>query len=168
MSTIFWCRQPSGARLPAKLFVVGHLRFARSDRNRRQTPNGSSWYHRWLNGATMRKLIFSLCLLLFSTNLVAAQQYDLVLEGGRVMDPETGLDAVRNVGIRDGKIVRVSSEALLGRRVIHASGLVVAPGFIDLHQHGQELASQRVKAHVMQKKAAQTRGRHFTEIARTK
>jgi N-acyl-D-aspartate/D-glutamate deacylase len=57
----------------------------------------------------------------------AAQQYDLVLEGGRVMDPETGLDAVRNVGIRDGKIARVSSEALSGRRVVHASGLVVAP-----------------------------------------
>ena len=62
------------------------------------------------------------------------------------MDPETGLDAVRNVGIRDGKIVRISSEALSGRRVVHASGLVVAPGFIDLHQHGQDLASQRVKA----------------------
>jgi N-acyl-D-aspartate/D-glutamate deacylase len=62
------------------------------------------------------------------------------------MDPETGLDAVRNVGIRDGKIVRISSEALSGRRVIHARGLVVAPGFIDLHQHGQELESQRVKA----------------------
>jgi len=69
-----------------------------------------------------------------------------VLEGGRVMDPETGLDAVRNVGIRDGKIVRISSEALSGRRVIHAAGLVVAPGFIDLHQHGQEMESQRVKA----------------------
>jgi len=94
----------------------------------------------------MRKLIFSLCLLVFSTTIVAAQQYDLVLEGGRVMDPETGLDAIRNVGIRDGKIVRVSSEALQGRRVIPASGLVVAPGFIDLHQHGQDLASQRVKA----------------------
>jgi len=77
---------------------------------------------------------------------VVAQQYDLVLEGGRVMDPETGLDAVRNVGIRDGKIARISSEALSGRRVVHASGLVVAPGFIDLHQHGQDLASQRVKA----------------------
>ena len=62
------------------------------------------------------------------------------------MDPETGLDAVRNVGIRDGKIARISSEALSGRRVIHASGLVVAPGFIDLHQHGQEMESQRVKA----------------------
>ena len=62
----------------------------------------------------MRKLIFSFCLLVFSTTIVAAQQYDLVIEGGRVIDPETGLDAVRNVGIRDGKIVRVSSEALSG------------------------------------------------------
>src|SRR5271169_4487642 len=93
----------------------------------------------------MRKLIFYLFLLTFST-LVAAQQYDLVLEGGRVMDPETSLDAVRNVGIRDGKIARISAAPLSGRRVIHAAGLVVAPGFIDLHQHGQELESQRVKA----------------------
>ena len=69
-----------------------------------------------------------------------------MLEGGRVMDPETGLDAVRNVGIRDGKIARISAKPLTGRRVIHAAGLVVAPGFIDLHQHGQEIASQRVKA----------------------
>ena len=94
----------------------------------------------------MRKLIFFLFFLALSTIIVCAQQYDVVLEGGRVMDPETGLDAVRNVGIRDGKIVRISSEALSGRRVIHAGGLVVAPGFIDLHQHGQELESQRVKA----------------------
>jgi N-acyl-D-aspartate/D-glutamate deacylase len=94
----------------------------------------------------MRKLIFFLFFLALSTTIVWAQQYDLVFEGGRVMDPETGLDAVRNVGIRDGKIVRISSEALSGRRVIHAGGLVVAPGFIDLHQHGQELESQRVKA----------------------
>jgi N-acyl-D-aspartate/D-glutamate deacylase len=94
----------------------------------------------------MRKLIFFLFFLVLATPVVSAQQYDLVLEGGRVMDPETGLDAVRNVGIRDGKIVRISSEALSGRRVIHAAGLVVAPGFIDLHQHGQEMESQRVKA----------------------
>jgi hypothetical protein len=62
------------------------------------------------------------------------------------MDPETGMDGVRNVGIRDGRIVRISSEALSGRRVVHAGGLVVAPGFIDLHQHAQDLPSQRVKA----------------------
>jgi len=94
----------------------------------------------------MRKLLFFLFLLALTTTIVSAQQFDLVLEGGRVMDPETGMDAVRNVGIRDGKIVRISSEALSGRRVIRANGLVVAPGFIDLHQHGQDLASQRVKA----------------------
>ena len=94
----------------------------------------------------MRKLIFLLSLVAFSSVLAAAQQYDLVLEGGRVMDPETGLDAVRNVGIRDGKIARIAAEALSGQRVIHAQGLVIAPGFIDLHQHGQDLASQRVKA----------------------
>ena len=94
----------------------------------------------------MRRLIFSLSLLVFLTTIVAAQQYDLVLEGGRAMDPETGLDAVRNVGIRDGKIVRIAAGALTGRRVVHVSGLVVAPGFIDLHQHGQDLKSQRVKA----------------------
>jgi N-acyl-D-aspartate/D-glutamate deacylase len=102
-----------------------------------------------LDGATeqlMRRLIFSLSLLVFLTTIVAAQQYDLVLEGGRAMDPETGLDAVRNVGIRDGKIVRIAAGALTGRRVVHVSGLVVAPGFIDLHQHGQDIASQRVKA----------------------
>jgi len=92
----------------------------------------------------MRKLI--LCCLLFAAASLAAQQYDLVLAGGRVIDPETSTDAVRNVGIRDGKIARIASEALDGKRVIHAAGLVVAPGFIDLHQHGQEPASQRVKA----------------------
>jgi N-acyl-D-aspartate/D-glutamate deacylase len=94
---------------------------------------------------TMRSLILFISFLAI-TAFAAAQQYDLVLEGGRVMDPETGLDAVRNVGIREGKIVRISSEALNGLRVVHAGGLVIAPGFIDLHQHGQDLASQRVKA----------------------
>jgi N-acyl-D-aspartate/D-glutamate deacylase len=94
----------------------------------------------------MRRVIFFVYLLAFSTSVAAAQQYDLVLEGGRVIDPETGLDAIRNVGIREGKIVRVSAEALRGRRVVHAGGLVVAPGFIDLHQHGQDMTSQRVKA----------------------
>ncbi len=78
--------------------------------------------------------------------LAFSQTYDLVIEGGRVLDPETGLDAVRNVGIAQGKIARISADPLDGKRVISARGLVVAPGFIDLHQHAQELASQRLKA----------------------
>jgi N-acyl-D-aspartate/D-glutamate deacylase len=84
--------------------------------------------------------------LLFASSFLAAQQYDLVIEGGRVMDPETGLDAVRNVGILDGRIAKISDTPLTGSRVVHAGGLVVAPGFIDVHQHAQDLASQRVKA----------------------
>ena len=63
--------------------------------------------------------------------------YEIVLTGGRVIDPESGLDAVRNVGIRAGKIVALAEDALDGDRVIDVNGLVVAPGFIDLHQHGQ-------------------------------
>jgi len=94
----------------------------------------------------MQKSILFLCLFLYSAPMVVAQSYDLVLEGGRVMDPETGLDAVRNVGIQDGQIVRITSEPLTGRRTIQAKGLVVAPGFIDLHQHSQDPVNQRLKA----------------------
>ena len=104
------------------------------------------WYDCWSQRSDRLKLIFSLFFLAFSTSSVFAQQYDLVLKGGRVMDPETGMDAVRNVGIREGKIVMISSATLRGRRVVPAGGLVVAPGFIDLHQHAQDPASQRVKA----------------------
>ena len=64
-----------------------------------------------------------------------AAPYDLVFSDGRVMDPESGTDAVRNVGIRDGTIIEITSAPLTGRRTISAKGLVVAPGFIDLHQH---------------------------------
>src|SRR5258708_7396611 len=83
---------------------------------------------------------------ILSPVLAWSQSYDLVIQGGRVLDPETGLDAVRNVGITQGKIARISAETLAGKQVISARGLVVAPGFIDLHQHGQDLESQRVKA----------------------
>ncbi len=93
----------------------------------------------------MRSLLF-FSLFIFSPILLSAQQYDLVLDGGRVLDPETGMDAVRNIGIKGGKIARISTQPLNGRRILKANGLVVAPGFIDLHQHGQDLASQRVKA----------------------
>ena len=67
----------------------------------------------------------------------AQDRYDVVLAGGRVIDPETGLDAVRHMGIRGDEIAAVSPEPLEGEVVIDASGLVVAPGFIDLHAHGQ-------------------------------
>lgn len=72
--------------------------------------------------------------------------HDLVILGGRVMDPETGLDAVRNVGVDGTSVVAVTEAALQGRDTIEAGGLVVAPGFIDLHAHGQDTVSQRLQA----------------------
>ena len=77
--------------------------------------------------------------LLWLIGVLGAQtaQYDLVIAGGRVMDPESGFDAVRNIGIRDGKVAAISQEPLAGRIVLVAAGNVVAPGFIDLHSHGQ-------------------------------
>jgi N-acyl-D-aspartate/D-glutamate deacylase len=73
-----------------------------------------------------------------SPNPAVAPQYELVLRGGRVMDPETGLDAVRDVGISTGVIASISASPLSGTRVLDVRGLVVAPGFIDLHVHGQD------------------------------
>src|SRR5262245_24906514 len=93
----------------------------------------------------MRRLILLAALVLCALPALS-QSYDLVIQCGRVLDPETGLDAVRNIGITQGKIRKISAENLDGKRVISARGLVVAPGFIDLHQHGQDLESQRVKA----------------------
>ncbi len=66
--------------------------------------------------------------------------YDLVILNGRVMDPETNFDAVRNVGVKDGKIVTITEDAIAGNESIDATDHVVAPGFIDPHVHGIELS----------------------------
>ena len=72
--------------------------------------------------------------------------YDRVILGGRVMDPASGLDAVRNVGLRDGRIAAVTTEAMGGRDTIDARGLVVTPGFIDIHAHGQTPETYRFQS----------------------
>ncbi len=82
-----------------------------------------------------------LWLALLSVGCGSGPSYDLVVSGGRVIDPESGVDAVRNVGIRGGTIQAISADPLRGERVIDASGLVIAPGFIDLHEHGQNQES---------------------------
>ncbi len=75
-----------------------------------------------------------------------AQVYDIVLKGGRVMDPETGLDAIRNVGITGDRIAAISEADLVGKTVLDVSGHVVAPGFIDLHVHGMTNDAHRYQA----------------------
>ncbi|HLH18605.1 MAG TPA: amidohydrolase family protein [Bryobacteraceae bacterium] len=78
--------------------------------------------------------------------MLQAQPYDVVILHGRVLDPATNLDAVRNIGIRAGRIAAISTGAIEGRQTIDAAGLTVAPGFIDLHSHGQTPENYRFKA----------------------
>ncbi len=75
-----------------------------------------------------------------------SEEFDLVIANGRVIDPESGLDAVRNVGIQGGVIRALTEEPLAGRETIDARGLVVSPGFIDLHWHGVRPESHRYQA----------------------
>ena len=72
--------------------------------------------------------------------------YDTVLIGGRVMDPESGADRTANVGISDGVVEAITGEPLVGEESIDARGLVVAPGAIDMHSHGQDPENYRVQA----------------------
>jgi N-acyl-D-aspartate/D-glutamate deacylase len=75
-----------------------------------------------------------------------ARPYEVVIRGGRVMDPETGRDEVADVGIVSGTVARISATPLEGAKVIDARGFVVAPGFIDLHSHAQDAEGYRLKA----------------------
>ena len=80
------------------------------------------------------------------TSISADEIFDTVILHGRVMDPESGLDSVRNVAIRTGKIAAISEAPLQGHTTVDAKGLVVAPGFIDLHEHGQEPRNYQFQA----------------------
>jgi len=71
--------------------------------------------------------------------------YDIVLRNGRVMDPESRFDGVRNVGISGRRIAIITSRPIEGRVAFDAKGMVVAPGFIDLHAHGQDLENNRAQ-----------------------
>jgi N-acyl-D-aspartate/D-glutamate deacylase len=95
---------------------------------------------------TLRLLVSILAVSSATTVAAQAPTYDLVIANGRVIDPESKLDAIRSVGITNGRIAAVSAQALNGKRTIDAKGLVVAPGFVDLHVHGQNDENYRLYA----------------------
>jgi len=79
-------------------------------------------------------------LLVFGFFLASAawpQEFDLVLQGGRVMDPKNRLDAPRDVAIKAGKIAAIEPSIAAGRakKVLDVKGLLITPGLIDLHVH---------------------------------
>lgn len=94
----------------------------------------------------MRRWALALVVLLASAARAQSTGFDVVINNGRVIDPESGLDAVRSVGIRGGKVAAITAVPLQGSRVIDARGLVVSPGFIDLHVHGQNDENYRIYA----------------------
>jgi len=93
----------------------------------------------------MKTLQFVALSLVLPLPAVAAD-YDLVILNGRVMDPETMLDARLNVGVKDGRIAAITKEKIAGKETINANGLVVAPGFIDTHFHALDGLSIRLSA----------------------
>ncbi len=98
----------------------------------------------------MKKIILFPAIILCFCQAALAQtntMYDVVLVGGRVIDPETKLDAIKNVGILNNRIAQISSEPLKGNEMINVSGLVVAPGFIDMHVHGRSNTEQEYQLH---------------------
>jgi len=82
---------------------------------------------------TQRLTVVALC----SIASALAQPYDLVLRGGRVLDPANGIDARRDVAVANGRIVSVQADiaSTQARKVIDVSGLLVVPGLVDLHAH---------------------------------
>lgn len=91
-------------------------------------------------------LRLGISLLLVLSLRAGAQEFDTAVVNGRVMDPETGLDAVRSIGIKNGRIAAISDDILHAKTTVDAKGLVVSPGFIDLHSHGQTPENYRFKA----------------------
>ncbi|MFA5245291.1 MAG: hypothetical protein WC380_08310, partial [Pedobacter sp.] len=92
--------------------------------------------------------IFSLSLSISGSVFAQTNKvYDIVLSGGRVIDPETKLDDIKNIGISDNRIAEISSAPLKGKDHIDVTGLVVAPGFIDLHVHGRDNRVQEYQLH---------------------
>src|SRR5688500_19969343 len=101
-----------------------------------------------MNRILLRTLAFVALYLAAAIMLPAQQPYDLVITGGRVIDPVSGVDGIRHIGIRGDRIADISAASLTGRDAIDATGLVVAPGFIDFSRHAHGNISFQFSASV--------------------
>jgi Amidohydrolase family len=92
------------------------------------------------------RIVLRVCLGMCLSLSAAAKDYDTVILGGRVIDPETGYDRVSNVAISDGSIALITEAPVKGKKSIDARGHIVSPGFIDLHTHAVNLVGYRMQA----------------------
>ena len=98
--------------------------------------------------------IMALCLVFTScsrsTTSEPETEYDIVITNGRIMNPETRIEVIADVGIRNGRIDAIVSpdQSIEAKVTIDAAGLVVAPGFIDMHGH-EGIIDMTMQAHVL-------------------
>ncbi len=90
------------------------------------------------------RLIIVIAAGLISCSIGAQERYDVVILNGRVMDPQSGFDGMRNVGVKDGRIATITEDAINGAEIIDATGHAVVPGFVDTHIHGQSAFSYKM------------------------
>ena len=85
----------------------------------------------------MQKIRLLLFFCVCHCTMLYAQTYSLIIKDGHVMDPKNKIDGVMDIAIKDGKIAEVakSIDAKLAAQVVHAKGLIVTPGLIDIHTH---------------------------------
>ena len=120
---------------------------------------------------------------------VFAATYDLIIKGGRVIDPSMGVDAIRDVAIAGGRIAAVEANIAAegGAEILDARGKLVVPGLVDIHTHardktmpalvladgvtsfvdGGSQGANRIDEIVSIAKAAPNRGRVLINVART-
>lgn len=92
------------------------------------------------------KVMVTIAVMAFAC-VATAQDYDIVILNGRVMDPETKFDAVRNVGIQGERIVTIMAESITGKKTIDVTDHAIAPGFINTHSHSFGAFDQKMMAH---------------------
>lgn len=84
-----------------------------------------------------RLLIPLICIFFLMTGMIQAQNYNLVIKGGHVIDPKNNINEVMDIAVQDGRIVKVAKEISEkgALQVVDARGLYVTPGLIDIHVH---------------------------------
>ena len=80
------------------------------------------------------------------TTTIDRNVFDIVIKNGTVMDPESGFNQVTNIGVSNGEIQALTKERIRGIQELEADGLIVGPGAIDLHSHGQDQENYRIQA----------------------
>jgi len=85
----------------------------------------------------MRNIILALLLCVSALEAIQAQQYDIIIKNGTVVDPKNNINKKLDIAVKEGKIAKVAASIpdTDAKKIVDATGLYVTPGFIDIHTH---------------------------------